>query len=57
MLKCGFKANAVIFPVVLLFGRKNGEVTGRQRKLRNVELHDLCSSPNVTVFRAIRSNI
>jgi len=30
-----------------IFGAKRDEVTGEWRKLLNVELNDLCSSPNI----------
>jgi len=30
-----------------IFGPKRKEVTGERRKLHNVELNDLCSSPDI----------
>jgi hypothetical protein len=36
-----------------IFGPKRDEVTGEWRKLHNVELHYLCSSPDIT--RQIKS--
>jgi hypothetical protein len=36
-----------------IFGPKRDEVTGEWRKLHNVELHDLCSSPSI--IRIIKS--
>jgi hypothetical protein len=38
-----------------IFGSKSYEVTGEWKKLHNVELHDLYSSPNTV--RAIKSRI
>ena len=38
-----------------IFGRKSGEVTGEWRKLHNVELNDLYSTPNnVRVIKSRR---
>jgi hypothetical protein len=37
-----------------IFGPKRDEVTGECRKLHNVELHILCSSPNI--IRQIKSS-
>jgi hypothetical protein len=36
-----------------IFGPKRDEVTGGRRKLHNVELHNLCSSPSI--IRMIKS--
>jgi hypothetical protein len=37
-----------------IFGLKRDEVTGEWRKLHNVELHDLYSSPSIRVIKARR---
>jgi hypothetical protein len=42
--------NRVLRPI---FGSKSDEVTGERRKLHNVELNDLCCSPNIV--RVIKS--
>jgi hypothetical protein len=41
--------------VLRIFGSKRDEVTGEWRKLRNEELHDLYSSPNIV--RVIKSKM
>jgi hypothetical protein len=41
--------------VLRLFGPKRDELTGEWRKIRNEELHDLCSSP--TKVQVIKSRI
>jgi len=56
VLKCGFKAIAMILPVVLLFGRKR-KLQGDRENCVMWSFTILCSSPNITVFRAIRSSI
>ena len=37
-----------------IFGSEGGEITGVLRRLHNVELHDLHSSPNFRVMNARR---
>jgi hypothetical protein len=38
-----------------IFGPKRDEVTGGWRKLRNEELHNLYSSPNIGLIMMIKS--
>jgi len=54
-LKCGFKPITMILPVVLLLGRKR-KLQGDRENCVMWSFMILCSSPNVTVFRAIRSS-
>jgi hypothetical protein len=44
--------NKLISLVVLLFGPKTDEVIGGWRKLHNEELHNLYSSPNITMIKS-----
>jgi hypothetical protein len=40
-----------------IFGPKGDEVTGGWRKLRNEELHNLCSSPIIIMIKSRMDNI